>query len=174
MSATESTSPWRLLLIGAGDVARELAELAPRLGFAVSLCEPRAERRVAWPAPAEPWLDHDPIEALRQFVPDIYSAVVALAHVPAIDDAALIGALPSPAFYVGAIGSRANAEARLARLSDAGISETDCLRLKAPIGLPIGSRSPAEIAIAILAELIDERRRQHAATTGPLCVAAVS
>ncbi|MDN0082877.1 XdhC family protein [Crenobacter sp. SG2305] len=173
MSATDTSPAWRLLLIGAGDVARELAELAPRLGFVVSVCEPRAERRAAWPVPAEPWLDHDPTEALRQFAPDIYSAVVALAHVPAIDDAALIAALPSPAFYVGAIGSRANAGARLARLSDAGIIEADCLRLKAPIGLPIGSRSPAEIAIAILAELIDERRH-HAATTGPQCVAAVS
>jgi len=172
MSAT--ASPWRLLLIGAGDVARELAELAPRLGFAVSVCEPRAERRAAWPDAAEAWLDHDPSTALSQFAPDAYSAVVALAHVPVIDDAALIAALPSPAFYVGAIGSRANAEARLARLAEAGINEADRLRLKAPIGLSIGSRSPAEIAISILAEMIDQRRQSHASPTGPLCVAAVS
>jgi len=172
MSTT--VSPWRLLLIGAGDVARELAELAPRLGFAVSVCEPREERRSAWQDPAEPWLSHDPTEALHQFAPDNYSAVIALAHVPAIDDAALIAALPSPAFYVGAIGSRANAEARLGRLAEAGIAESDRLRLKAPIGLSIGSRSPAEIAISILAELIDQRRQSHVAPTGPQCVAAVS
>lgn len=172
---TETTiAAWRLLIIGAGEVAAELAVLAPRIGFTVSLNEPRTDRRNAWPHQDMHWLEGKADQAVREFAPDAFSAVIALCHVQEIDDAALRVALPSPAFYVGAIGSRANAQARLERLAAAGLNEAVSQRIKAPIGLSIGSRSPAEIAISILAELIAERSRVAKEATGPQCVANVS
>jgi len=167
-------SDWRLLIIGAGEVAAELAVLAPRVGFNVTVSDPRSGKRTAWPHPDSPWLDGESDQAVAQFAPDAFSAVIALTHVQEIDDAALRLALPSPAFYVGAIGSRANAQARLERLTAAGIAAAVAERIKAPIGLKIGSRTPAEIAISILAELIAERSRVASAPGGPQCVASVS
>lgn len=165
---------WRLLIVGAGAVAAEIAELAPRLGFAVSLYEPRADKRAAWPLPNSDWLDGDAAGAVARFAPDGFSALLALTHVPEIDDAALQAALPSTAFYIGAIGSRANAQARQERLIATGLAPAVVERLKAPVGLKIGSRTPAEIAISILAELIAERSRVARAPGGPQCVANVS
>jgi xanthine dehydrogenase accessory factor len=165
---------WRLLIVGAGAVAAEIAELAPRLGFAVSLYDPRTDKRAASPLPDHHWLDGDAAEALAHFAPDSFSAVLALTHVPEIDDAVLLSALPSAAFYIGAIGSRANAQARQERLVAAGLPPATVARLKAPIGLKIGSRTPPEIAISILAELIAERSRVASEPDGPQCVAGIS
>jgi xanthine dehydrogenase accessory factor len=165
---------WRLLIVGAGAVAAEIAALAPRLGFAVSLYEPRADKRAAWPLPDSHWLEGDTAEAVARFAPDSFSALLALTHVAEIDDAALLAALPSEAFYVGAIGSRANAQARQERLITAGLAPAAVERLKAPIGLKIGSRTPTEIAISIVAELIAERSRVASEPGGPQCVANVS
>ncbi|TCP12127.1 XdhC-like protein [Crenobacter luteus] len=169
-----SDPAWRLILVGAGQVSEHLARIAPALDFAVLLNEPREDRRAAWPLAGSDWLAGAPDEAVHNARPDARTAVLALTHVPELDDAALAAALETGAFYVGAIGSRANAAARRARLAARGVDATRLDRLCAPIGLAIGSRTPAEIAVSILAELIQQRRRHDDAADAPRCVAGQS
>ena len=145
----------RLVLIGAGDLSRFLSEMALSLGFEVMVCDPRPEQRASWTLPGV-LLSHEmPDDLIQRLRPDARTAVVALTHDPKLDDLALIDALQSPAFYVGAIGSRRNAQQRRQRLQehfDLSPAQTEALR--SPAGLYIGSKTPAEIALSIMAEII--------------------
>ena len=144
---------WRLVLIGAGQLSRFVAQMAQALDYEVIVCDPREEYAAQWQV-AEAALDtRSPDEVVRECVDGARSAVLALTHEPKLDDLALLEALTSPAFYVGALGSHANNEKRRARLASLDLPRDALARLRGPVGLPIGSRTPAEIAIAILAEL---------------------
>ena len=144
---------WRLVLIGAGQLSRFVAQMAQALDYEVIVCDPRAEYAAQWKV-ADAMLDtRSPDDVVRERVRDVRSAVLALTHEPKLDDLALMEALVSPAFYVGALGSRANTEKRRARLASLDLPRDAIARLHGPVGLPIGSRTPAEIAVAILAEL---------------------
>ena len=144
---------WRLVLIGAGQLSRFVAQMAQALDYEVIVCDPRAEYAAQWKV-ADAMLDtRSPDDVVRERVRDVRSAVLALTHEPKLDDLALMEALVSPAFYVGALGSRANNEKRRARLTGLDLPRDAVARLHGPVGLPIGSRTPAEIAVAILAEL---------------------
>lgn len=144
---------WRLVLIGAGQLSRFVAEMAQALEYAVVVCEPRDDLAATWHVPGTVLDSRSPDDIVRQLAGDDRTAVLALSHDPRLDDVALMEALSSRAFYVGALGSRMNSARRRARLLEVGVPEAALARLHAPIGLPIGSRTPAEIAIALLAEL---------------------
>ncbi len=145
---------YRLLMIGAGQLSRVLAEMAKALDFQVFVCDPREEYYTTLELPQVTWLPGMPDDAIAAFRPDAHTAVVALTHDPKLDDLALIEALKSPAFYVGALGSRRNTGKRRDRLALFELSPDEIARLHGPIGLHIGSRTPAEIAVAILAEIV--------------------
>ena len=142
-----------MLLIGAGQLAEYLATMAKFSGFAVTLCDPRAEYRTAWSLAGVTITTEMPDDAVLAFKPDRRSCVVALTHDPKLDDLALMEALKSKAFYVGALGSRANNDKRRERLVEFDVTADEIARLHGPIGLYIGSRTPPEIAISILAEI---------------------
>jgi xanthine dehydrogenase accessory factor len=144
----------RLLLIGAGQVSAHLAVMAQALDYEVFVCDPREEYLAEWKVPGAVLVDGMPDDVVRELAPDPGLAVVALTHDPRLDDLALLEALGSPAFYVGAIGSRANNQRRRQRLREHFAFDADVInRLRGPVGLPIGSRTPPEIAVSILAEL---------------------
>ena len=145
----------RLLIIGAGPISHYLALTAPTLDYAVYVCDPRDEYAAEWNVPGSHWIDGMPDDAVTALALDPHSAVVALTHDPKLDDMALLEALKSPAFYVGAVGSRANNARRRERLAQHfDLSADELARLRGPVGLPIGSHTPPEIAIAILADLV--------------------
>ena len=145
---------WRLLIIGAGQISRYLAQMAQALDYAVAICDPREEYSVEWDVPGARLVAGMPDDAVIAMAPDPHSAIVALTHDPKLDDMALLEALKSPAFYVGALGSRVNNAARKARLLEYfDLSEGEVGRLHGPVGLHIGSRTPPEIAVSILAEM---------------------
>jgi len=121
------------------------------------VCEPRPEFISSWNIPDCIISDKLPDEAVLEFATDHHSVVLALTHDPNLDDSALIEALPSDAFYVGALGSKANNERRKKRLTGIGVEDSEVQRLHGPVGLDIGSRSAAEIAVSIVAELIQTR-----------------
>lgn len=149
---------YRLLLIGAGQLSEYLATMALFNGFAVTVCDPREEYRGSWSVAAATLWTGMPDDMVARFAPDRRSAVIALTHDPKLDDLALMAALDSPAFYVGAIGSRRNNEARRERMREHFDMTPQALaRLRGPIGLYIGSKTPAEIAVSVMAELIAVR-----------------
>lgn len=152
----------RLLLIGAGPIARVLAQMAPALDFSVCVCDPREEFSAEWnagDAPLAPLVPGMPDDAVIALGPDINTAIVALTHDPKLDDMALLEALKSPAFYVGALGSqRSNARRRERLATHFDLTAEQIARLHGPVGLAIGSRTPPEIAIAILAEIVMVQR----------------
>jgi len=145
----------RLLVIGAGQLSRYLCEIAVGLDFDITVCDPREEYREEWNVPGV-HVTHDmPDDVLLAMQPDARTAIVALTHDPKLDDMALIHALQSSAFYVGALGSRANNASRVQRLREHfGLEDAQLSRLRGPAGLYIGSRTPAEIALSILAEVV--------------------
>jgi len=146
---------YRMLLIGAGQLAEYLATMAKFSGFAVTLCDPRAEYRTAWSLPGVHITTEMPDDAVLAFKPDRRSCVVALTHDPKLDDLALLEALQSEAFYVGAIGSRRNADARRDRMIEHfDQTEESLARLRGPIGIYIGSKTPPEIAVSVMAEIL--------------------
>ena len=145
--------PQRLLIVGAVHISQALVPMAQLAGYDVVVIDPRKAWASAERFPGVRLLDDWPDEAMTALAPDHRSAVVVLTHDPKLDDPALRIALQSPAFYVGALGSRKTHAKRLARLSDEGLDADDLARIHAPIGLAIGARSPAEIAVAILAEI---------------------
>jgi xanthine dehydrogenase accessory factor len=149
---------WRLLLIGSGQVARYLAEMAQALDYQVVICDPREEHSAEWDVPGTELLRGMPDDVVRELMPDPRTAIVALTHDPKLDDLALLEALKSSCFYVGSIGSQANNDKRRARLALFELTAAEIARLHGPVGLAIGSRTPPEIAIAILAEMIAIRR----------------
>ncbi len=148
--------PLRLLIVGAVHIAQHLAPMARMLGYAVTIVDPRkaftqplrftdADLRQEWPD-----------RIMEAYAPDARTAVVLLSHDPKFDDPALVAALRSPAFYIGALGSRRTHAQRLERMEALGFGE-ELSRIHAPIGLHLGGRAPAEIAVAIAAELVQAR-----------------
>jgi xanthine dehydrogenase accessory factor len=144
---------WQLLVIGASAPARYLAQIAQSLDYRVMICDPRAEVTATWDVPGTELLAGMPDDVVRERVRDARCAVVALTHDPKLDDMALLEALISPAFFVGALGSQANNTRRRERLAQLGVPADALARLRAPVGLAIGSRTPPEIAVSVLAEL---------------------
>ena len=145
---------WRLLLIGAGELSRYVAEIALALDYEVIVCEPRTHFSRAWNVAAVNVDERSPDEAVASLSSDSRSAVLALTHDPNLDDLALVEALSSEVFYVGALGSRKNNDKRRHRLVNAfGLDSSRVDSLHGPIGLNIGSRTPAEIAVVIVAEI---------------------
>jgi xanthine dehydrogenase accessory factor len=149
---------WRLLIIGAGQTSGYLAEMAQALDYHVMVCDPREEYIDQWDVPGADLVKGMPDDVVREIVPDACTAIVALTHDPKLDDMALLEALRSEAWYVGALGSaRTNAKRRERLKEHFDLSEAELERLHGPVGLPIGSKTPPEIALAILAELTAER-----------------
>jgi xanthine dehydrogenase accessory factor len=146
--------PLRLILVGAVHIARALAELARVAGFDVTVVDPRA----AFTLPGVPRVTAWPGEALAGLALDGRTAVVTLTHDPKLDDPALATALRSPAFYVGCLGSQKTHAARLRRLEADGLDAAALARLRGPVGLRIGARTPAEIGVSILAQIIETLR----------------
>jgi xanthine dehydrogenase accessory factor len=146
---------YRMLLIGAGQMTEYLATMAIFNGFAVTVCDPREEYRGAWSVAGVALSSDMPDDVVRTFLPDRRSCVIALTHDPKLDDLALLEALESDAFYIGAIGSRRNNTARHQRMKE-HFEQTDesLSRLRGPIGIYIGSKTPAEIAVSIMAEVL--------------------
>jgi xanthine dehydrogenase accessory factor len=144
---------WRLVLIGAGQLTRYLAEMARMLDYHVIVIDPREEYAAGWDLAAVPIDRGMPDDVVRALELDGHSALVALTHDPKLDDLALMEALKSAAFYVGAIGSKKNNDARRKRLAEFDVSDGEIARLRGPVGLYIGSKTPPEIAVAILAEM---------------------
>ena len=144
---------WRLVLIGAGQLTRYLAEMARMLDYHVVVIDPREEYAAGWDLAAVPLDRGMPDDVVREMNLDGHSAIVALTHDPKLDDLALMEALKSAAFYVGAIGSKKNNDARRERLRGFDVSDEEIARLRGPVGLYIGSKTPPEIAVAILAEM---------------------
>jgi len=144
---------WRLLVIGAGQLTHFVAQMALALDYQVTICDPREEYADGWLVPGTALVRTMPDDTVIEFRPDRNTAIIALTHDPKLDDLALIEALKSPAFYVGAIGSKKNQESRRARLVEFGVTPEQLEQLHGPIGLKNGARTPAEIAVSILAEL---------------------
>ncbi len=146
---------YRMLLIGAGQLTEYLATMALFNGFAVTVCDPREEYRGAWSVAGVQVLSDMPDDVVLAFKPDRRSCVVALTHDPKLDDLALLEALKTDAFYVGAIGSRRNNEARKQRMIEHfEQTEKSLTHLRGPIGIYIGSKTPPEIAVSVMAEIL--------------------
>jgi xanthine dehydrogenase accessory factor len=143
----------RMLVIGAGQLSQFLAQIAVGLEYQVTVCDPREEYRGSWSLPGVDVVHAMPDDVVLDMKLDSRSAVIALTHDPKLDDLALMEALKTDAFYVGAIGSRVNNARRRERLREFDLSEEQIARLHGPIGIYIGSKTPYEIAVSILAEL---------------------
>jgi xanthine dehydrogenase accessory factor len=148
---------WRLLIIGAGQLSRVVAQMALMLDFEVICCDPREEYHLSWDVPGTVFSKQMPDDLVQALQLDPHSAVVAVTHDPKLDDLVLLEALKSPAFYVGALGSRGNTAKRKERLKLFDLSEAEIGRLHGPIGLDLGGKTPAEIAVSIMAEVIAVR-----------------
>ncbi len=151
--------PLRLIVVGAVHIAQALVPMALPLGFAVTVVDPRRafateERMGDRVAISTDWPD----EAMTALAPDARTAVVTLTHDPKLDDPALEIALRSPAFYIGCLGSRRTHAKRVARLTEAGLTEAEIARIHAPVGLDIGAVTAPEIAVSILAQIVSARR----------------
>ncbi|MBM3346657.1 MAG: XdhC family protein [Betaproteobacteria bacterium] len=144
---------WRLLIIGAGQLSRYLAQMAQALDYHVTVCDPREEYAAEWTLTGVPINRGYPDDVVVGMNLDAHSAVVAVTHDPKLDDAALLEALKSPCFYVGALGSKKNNDNRRRRLAEFDLASAEIARLRGPVGLKIGSRTPPEIAVSILAEM---------------------
>ena len=144
---------YRMLVIGASQLSKYLAQIAVGLDYQVTICDPREEYTETWDIPGVTLVRTMPDDTVKAMGLDERCAVVALTHDPKLDDLALMEALKSPAFYVGALGSRANNAKRRVRLREFDVTEEEIARLHGPIGLYIGSRTPPEIAVSILAEI---------------------
>lgn len=146
--------PRRLLIVGAVEIASALAAIATSQGVDVTLCDPRGRFLTAERFPGIRLDDRWPDDAVKAFAPDSRSAIVTLSHDPKIDDPALAAALASPAAYVAALGSVRSHQARLARLSAAGVSAEQCARIEGPAGVAINAISAPEIALSIAGGMI--------------------
>jgi xanthine dehydrogenase accessory factor len=155
---------WRMLIIGTTETSVYLAQMAQALDYHVFVAEPREEMQVSWNGEHGDLLTMMPDDAVTTLKPDMNTAIVALTHDPKLDDMALLEALKSDAFYVGALGSKLNNEKRRERLALFDLTQQEIARLHGPVGLSIGSKTPAEIAIAILGELIQLRHQRSKQT----------
>ena len=146
---------WRLLLIGAGQLSQTVAQMAQMLDFEVLVCDPREEYAATLRLAGVKRVMGMPDDVVRALVPDAHTAIVALTHDPKLDDMALLEALTSEAFYVGALGSRRNQAARRQRLAEHfGLTPEALARLHDPVGLAIGAKTPAEIAVSVMAHIV--------------------
>lgn len=151
--------PLRLILVGAVHIAQALVPMAQFAGYEVAVIDPRSAFGSEARFPGV-WLSNDwPDEAMAQLKPDLRTAVVTLTHDPKVDDPALQTALKSDVFYIGALGSKKTHAARLERLTAAGFGPEDLARIHGPVGLSIGAKTPAEIAIAILGQMTQALRQ---------------
>ena len=148
---------WRLLIIGAGQLSRAVAQMALMLDFEVICCDPREEYHLSWDVPGTTFSKTMPDDLVLELQLDPHSAVVAVTHDPKLDDLVLLEALKSPAFYIGALGSRGNTAKRKQRLLEFDLSPQEIERLHGPIGLDLGAKTPAEIAVSIMGEIIAVR-----------------
>lgn len=150
--------PLRLIVVGAVHIAQPLARIAALAGYDVTVVDPRtafaSEERFPGVSLRTDWPD----EAMAALAPDARTAVVTLTHDPKLDDPALKAALGSPCFYIGALGSRKTHGARLERLKAAGFDDQTLSRIHGPVGLSIGAKSPAEIAVSIMAQITETLR----------------
>jgi xanthine dehydrogenase accessory factor len=151
--------PLRMIVVGAVHIAQALLPMARLCGYDTTLIDPRGAFGAAARFPGEAISEDWPDEAMAALLPDTRSAVVTLTHDPKLDDPALMAALASPAFYIGCLGSTRTHAKRLDRLRAAGVSDAQIARLNAPVGLDIGAKSPAEIAVSILAQITQTLRR---------------
>jgi xanthine dehydrogenase accessory factor len=164
--------PPRLIIVGAVHIAQTLAPMATMLEFDVTVVDPRGAWATSQRFPGvkviQDWAD----EAFQAMGLDISTAVVTLTHDPKLDDPALEAALKSDVFYIGALGSRKTHAKRKERLAEVGITDEMFQRVHGPVGLNIGAKSPAEIAVSILGQIIEVRARRLAALDAPKVVAA--
>jgi xanthine dehydrogenase accessory factor len=146
---------YRMLIIGAGQMSEYLATMALFNGFSVTVCDPRDEYRSSWSVSGVT-IDHgSPDDMVTKLKPDSRTCIVALTHDPKLDDLALLEALQTEAFYVGAIGSRRNNESRKQRMIEHfDHTEQSLAKLRGPIGIYIGSKTPSEIAVSVMAEIL--------------------
>lgn len=152
---------WRLLLIGAGQLSQAVAQMAAMLDFEVLVCDPREEYSAGLDMVGVQRLMGMPDDVVRDMVPDPHTAIVALTHDPKLDDMALLEALKSDAFYVGALGSSRTQATRKQRLAEHfDMTEDELARLHGPVGLKIGAKTPAEIAVSILAEIVQVKNAE--------------
>lgn len=155
---TPHNPPLRLIVVGAVHISEALCTMARAAGYAVTVVDPRSAflrpERFAGVRLIDQW----PTEAFASLKPDARTAVVLLTHDPKIDDPALLATLPTPAFYIGALGSKRTHANRLERLKQAGVQDAALARIHGPAGLPIGARTPAEIAVSVLAEMTQRLR----------------
>lgn len=151
--------PLRMIIVGAVHIAQTLVQSAKSCGFAPTLIDPRGAFGSEARFPGETILDDWPDAAMDTLKPDARTAVVTLTHDPKLDDPAIMATLKSDAFYLGCLGSTRTHAKRVARLKDAGFSDDHIARIQAPVGLDIGGRAPAEIAISVMAEVIQTLRQ---------------
>ncbi len=151
--------PARLIVVGAVHIAQALVPMAALAGYAVTVVDPRRAFATDARFPTVTLSDDWPDEAMEKLSPDARTAVVTLTHDPKLDDPALTVALRSPAFYVGCLGSKRTHAKRIDRLKAQGLTDAEIGRIHGPVGLPIHAISPAEIAISILAEITQVRRK---------------
>ena len=152
--------PLRMIIVGAVHIAQPLARMAALAGYDVTIVDPRAAFATDERFPGVTLLTEWPDDALETLAPDSRTAVVTLTHDPKLDDPALEVALRSSAFYVGSLGSKKTHAARLQRLTEAGFGEDDLNRINGPVGLAIGARSPAEVAVSIVAQVTQALRQE--------------
>ncbi len=162
---------YRMLVIGASQLSKYLAQIAVGLDYQVTICDPREEYTETWDVPGVTLVRTMPDDTVQAMNLDERCAVVALTHDPKLDDLALMEALKSPAFYIGALGSRANHAKRRERLREFDLTDDEIARLHGPIGLYIGSRTPPEIAISILAEITAVKNGVDPRQVAPVAVA---
>jgi xanthine dehydrogenase accessory factor len=157
--------PPRLVVIGAVHISQALAPMAMLAGFDLTIVDPRTAFATPERFAGVPLLAEWPDDALPRLNLDPFTGIVALTHDPKIDDGAIVAGLAAGCFYVGALGSRKTHGRRLERLREAGVDEASLARIRAPIGIAIGAQSPAEIAVAILAEVIAALRSRGRAAS---------
>ena len=153
--------PLRLVVVGAVHIAQGLVPIAEMTGYEVVIVDPRRAFASAARFPGAALVDEWPDDAIAMLAVDARTAIVTLTHDPKLDDPALLAALNTPAFYIGSLGSRRTHQTRLARLRAKGCEESNLARIHAPVGLDIGAQSPAEIATAIMAEIITVLREKR-------------
>jgi xanthine dehydrogenase accessory factor len=150
---TPHNPPLRLIVVGAVHISEALCTMAREAGYAVTVIDPRTAFLRPERFPGVRLIGDWPQQAFTELRPDARTAVVLLTHDPKVDDPALLAVLPTPAFYVGALGSSRTHAKRLQRLAEAGVDEAQRARIHGPAGLAIGARTPAEIALSVLAQV---------------------
>ncbi len=159
---------WRLLLIGAGQLSQAVAQMAGMLDFEVLVCDPREEYAATLQMDGVTRVLGMPDDVVRELHADAHTAIVALTHDPKLDDMALMEALRSNAFYIGALGSKRNTETRKARLKEHfDLTDTELARLYGPVGLRIGAKTPAEIAVSVIAQIVQVKNAVHVGADMP-------